>query len=1613
MKRFIRLTTLLVLLVLVSYGPVFSQTTVNTTLTHNFTVPDTGVFYCWFKGYKFIYQNDEAKIVVKSDPAPDRFVIWVAPFKLKGNPWCSFRMKATKPLSANMTVKDHGDGAGGAQDQVDKPFTVPGDSTYRTYFFDLTADLGTLTYNIDEIQFSPGAVNNASIWVDDFKMGVAAKPAYNKPNIDQALNIAVPTNSLQQDVKLTGINDGSGGILSLTVAAASDNLALIPNPTILWTSPHDTAHLQFTPTAGLKGSANITVTVTSSAPLNNVKTMKFLVIVNDGGGTGFSTDFNSGSLDTIWKGNSEYILSQSGGLLHVSCNKLSPWRAFNLEFGKIFDFSSSPYVDLKLNTDVPFIIYVYLMDAFGGNALVPMRIFPVTNLTNYCFDFTNATGVNLSAITGMIFAFNGPANGFVGNAVFDDLLAGSSAIRFANIAAISDKEYYKNFSSKSFLLTDIAGASSITATGTGHVLKNLAVGSVGADTARFSFGAITDATGKDTVTLSVSGASGYQSNSISFLVGVSGNNPPTIDSIPDMDVKVGVNTTINLTGISDGDPTIKQNISVSSLNGVVNYTSDDNHGTLTINILTPGVYPVSAIVSDGITKDTAWFNVNAYASLNNPPVVDPIADVRYFFGSGAVNVPLTGLADGDGTNQALTITAVSSDTSIVQNPVTVNYTSGATGSLIFTPSSVKKGLTTITLTVTDNGGTAQNNGNKTSTATFKVSTGQAPITGYVVPMTDYITDSINKVWGPEAWGTQFKIAYVDSGSFKAMKIDMKDKWDYGGIWMQLPVELDLTAHPQLSFDVYSVDTTTYHWNYLYDDGTDGAASRNTQNTASFTFPVTKNKWTHLSYDYSNPGDLNNDQGNPIHIDRINAVLFNLHYKAGAWPFTNFTGTVYYRDIRIGDKAIVPVKEYPCSLNGVSDMGAFVNAGNIHVNLTGISDGQDSTQNVTLSAKSSNTSLIPTPILGTINIDGTADLSFAVGANDGTALITVTASAPGSVDKVISFRVNVTSSQAQDASKVNIDLSQKFQTIEGLGTFQTATFNADYYLDMGSSGMRLGVISNHVEEVNDNDDPFVLNMAALNHNAFDWNYLKKLKDNGVEKFILTLWSPPAWMKESLSYALVEQAIEWENTQNKVLPYMYDEYAENVVATIRLIKEEAGIDIYAVCPQNEPAFNEPYESAILGPAQFVNFIKVLGPRLQAEGLNTKIYMPEQVYGIGFYSMYDYITALNADPIANQYVDIVAVHGYAADGITPGIPDFSGWKYLFDASQAGTHPKQLWMTETFLQYNGFTDAMKVAGAIHGGLRYGNISWWTNWAFEGVQITKNLPNSAFYTTKNYFKYVRPGAVRVGSSSTNPDIMEVAFYHPVNKTYTIILLNKAASANSVQITGNNIPGKFKAFRTTAFENFVEIDSVKNSIFLLPANSVTTLYSTENSILAINAVADQYIEHNAGPQQVALSGIDNGSGSTNGLNISVKSDNPVLIPDISVGTINADGTANLNYTPAADQNGDAKVTLTLSDGVGNTRELVFYIITGPTGIKTDAATQLNIYPNPAADFFNIVIPAGSFSSLTITDLTGKLVYQQEIHSLEMTVNTSGLDKGLYFVKINGNNKSIVSKLIIQ
>ncbi|MEM5566071.1 T9SS type A sorting domain-containing protein [Psychroserpens sp. AS72] len=75
-----------------------------------------------------------------------------------------------------------------------------------------------------------------------------------------------------------------------------------------------------------------------------------------------------------------------------------------------------------------------------------------------------------------------------------------------------------------------------------------------------------------------------------------------------------------------------------------------------------------------------------------------------------------------------------------------------------------------------------------------------------------------------------------------------------------------------------------------------------------------------------------------------------------------------------------------------------------------------------------------------------------------------------------------------------------------------------------------------------------------------------------------------------------------------------------------------------------------------------------------------------------------------------------------------------------------------------------------------------------------------------------------------------------------------------------------------------------------------------------------------------------------------------------------------------------------------------------------------MFPNPAKDVVTIRLNANSFGNVTVNiiDLQGKLILEQHIsegNNLELDI--ADLQSGLYFVKLNVNNKSLVKKLIIE
>jgi hypothetical protein len=110
---------------------------------------------------------------------------------------------------------------------------------------------------------------------------VTVNPVNQPPTLNALANVTINESAGLQTVNLSGITSGAANeVQTLTVTASSSNPALIPTPTINYTSPNATGSLTFTPVALGYGSATITVTVNDGGTSNNVVSQSFTVTVN-------------------------------------------------------------------------------------------------------------------------------------------------------------------------------------------------------------------------------------------------------------------------------------------------------------------------------------------------------------------------------------------------------------------------------------------------------------------------------------------------------------------------------------------------------------------------------------------------------------------------------------------------------------------------------------------------------------------------------------------------------------------------------------------------------------------------------------------------------------------------------------------------------------------------------------------------------------------------------------------------------------------------------------------------------------------------------------------------------------------------------------------------------------------------------------------------------------------------------------------------------------------------------------------------------------------------------------------------------------------------------------
>lgn len=397
----------------------------------------------------------------------------------------------------------------------------------------------------------------------------------------------------------------------------------------------------------------------------------------------------------------------------------------------------------------------------------------------------------------------------------------------------------------------------------------------------------------------------------------------------------------------------------------------------------------------------------------------------------------------------------------------------------------------------------------------------------------------------------------------------------------------------------------------------------------------------------------------------------------------------------------------------------------------------------------------------------SNVSF--GANSGSNPSTVTINAATTYQTMDGFGYTLTEGSCEVIS--GMAATQQNQLLNDLYN-PTTGLNANVVrISIGASDLSSSSYSY-------NETSGDVNMNNFSLNGPDATYLipiikKILLINPNIKILATPWSAPRWMKTNNSWV-----------GGSLQTQYYAAYAKYFVKYFAAMQAQ-GISIWAITPQNEPGnpHNEP--SMLMNSTEQKNFINTqLGPQMAAAGYgNIKI--------IAFDHNCD-DTAYAIDVLNNSsYTDGAAFHMYLGEVSAmstvrnatnkniyfteqytgPG-NDFSGdfgW-HMQNVVIGGTNN---W-AKTVLEWNVANDS-NLGPHTPGGCTtcLGAVT-----ITNSTSYTKNV---SYYIIGQISKFVKAGALKIATSSTNGSIISTGFKNP-DGSIALLVYNSGTSANTIRI---------------------------------------------------------------------------------------------------------------------------------------------------------------------------------------------------------------------------------------
>ncbi len=418
-----------------------------------------------------------------------------------------------------------------------------------------------------------------------------------------------------------------------------------------------------------------------------------------------------------------------------------------------------------------------------------------------------------------------------------------------------------------------------------------------------------------------------------------------------------------------------------------------------------------------------------------------------------------------------------------------------------------------------------------------------------------------------------------------------------------------------------------------------------------------------------------------------------------------------------------------------------------------------------------------------------------------------------------------------AAAVNLNWNSVHQTIDGFGAsgaFQRATYLMNFpdpqrtaildALFSQTSGAGLSIVRNIVGDGSTLSDgvptiePSLNNWVWTGDEGQIW-IMQQAQARGTDRFMSTVWSPPAWMKTNGS--VIGGSLDTSH---------YQDYADYLSRYGREYESRFGLPIYAISLANEPCISVSYSSSCWTGAQFRDFIKNnLIATFAADGVPAKVMIGEKD------SWSETIANESlADPTSAARVDIVGGHRYSGS--------------ITAFSNAINHGKKVWETEVSYfsgSDSSITDGIRWAKEVHNFLVVDTnafLYWWlvTEKTDGEALVNINRSNNTYtlnkrlFTLGNYARFVRPDYVRFESTaSPASNIFTTAYRDPATNKFAVVVINDNSSSQTIDLA----PSGFTAASVTPYvtdgtRNLAQLAEVPLMGVSLAAKSVTTFVGT-------------------------------------------------------------------------------------------------------------------------------------------------------------------------------------------